>query len=104
MLYLVDGSNSLDLEVSYNMPDSGYLDIPGLNFSQSRSDVFEYLKKRDEGQSIELKFRQPTQSGITTPHSHSLKRLFQKNQIPPWKRSSIPQIFLNNELSALWLL
>ena len=104
MLYLVDNSNYLELEASYKVPDSGCLDISDLNFSQSRPEVFEYLKKRDEGQSIELKFRQSTQSGITTPHSHSLKRLFQKNQIPPWKRSSIPQIFLNDELAGLWLL
>ena len=103
-LYLVEESSDLDLNASYPVPDSGNLMIPSLNLSRSRADVFKYLKKSDEGESVVLKFRQLSDPGSATPHAHSLKRLFQKNQIPPWKRSSIPQIFLNDKLVGLWLL
>ncbi len=103
-LYLVEESSDLDLNASYPVPDSGNLMIPSLNLSRSRADVFKYLKKSDEGESVVLKFRQLSDPGSATPHAHSLKRLFQKNQIPPWKRSSIPQIFLNDQLVGLWLL
>ncbi len=103
-LYLVEDSNDLNLAASYQFPDSADLNIPVLNFSHCRADVFDYLKKQDKGERVELKFRQLSKPGTVTPHSHSLKRLFQKNQIPPWKRSSIPQIFLNDELAGIWLL
>ena len=103
-LYLVEDSNDLNLAASYQLPDCGDLNIAVLNFSHSRADVFEYLNKPDKGESVELKFRQLSVPGTVTPHAHSLKRLFQKNQIPPWKRSSIPQIFLNDEVASLWLL
>lgn len=103
ILYLVEKSNLL-LEESYKIPASGNLHIPALNFSQSRTDVFNYLNRVDEGEDVLLKFRQPIHTGQAMLHSHSLKRLFQKHQVPPWKRSSIPQIVLNNELVGLWLL
>ena len=102
-LYIVKKTEQLELAASYEMPSSARLDIPAINFSQSRMDVFNYLKREDKGETIVLKFRQLTSTGRATPHAHSLKRLFQKHQIPPWKRCSIAQIFLNDELVALWL-
>ena len=38
--------------------------------------------------------------------SQKLKNLFQEFEIPDWKRSSIPLIYLNNEIAAvgdLWI-
>jgi tRNA(Ile)-lysidine synthase len=39
-------------------------------------------------------------------HHHALKKLFQEHGIPPWERSRIPLIFIDNELAAvaeLWV-
>lgn len=102
-LYIVKKAEPLKLAVSYQMPASAKLDIPTINFSYSRVELFNYLKRDDNGESIFLHFRNSTHTGKATPHAHSLKRLFQKDQIPPWKRSSIPQIVINDKLVALWL-
>lgn len=102
-LFLVESSNLLNLEASYKIPDYGNLDIPALSFSQSRADLFNYLKRVDKGESVYLKFRQSNHTGGAGTHTHRSKRLFQKHQVPPWKRASIPQIYLNDDLVGLWL-
>jgi len=64
--------------------------------------VLNFLNKKDEGQELSLCFRSNNGNGI--PGSgHRLKRLFQKYQIPPWLRSQIPQVVIDNDLIDLWL-
>ena len=102
-LYLVKNSGTFLLEEIYEMPISGNLNISRLNFSQSRLDLYSFLKRVDNGEKAFLFFRQVIKGGKTSPHAHAMKRLFQKHQVPPWKRSSIPLIILDGELIALWL-
>ena len=103
VLYIVDLVDQFRVEASYKVPDCGPLNIPQVHFCQSRIDIFDNLKRQDNGENILLKFRQSSQHGITFPHAHTLKRLFQKHQVPPWKRPFIPQVFLNDELAGLWI-
>lgn len=50
------------------------------------------VRTRKGGEKIELPFRKG---------HHDLKKLYQEAKIPPWKRESIPLIYLNNELAAV---
>ncbi len=102
-LYLVKKVEQVELRECYTVPQAAELIIPQISFSQSRQDLFEYMKKKDNGENLTLRFRQPNQQGKAQAHSHTLKRLFQKHQIPPWKRSLIPQLFLNEQLCGLWI-
>lgn len=102
-LYLVNKIDPPELAASYDMPVSGELNIPQINFRQSRLTLFKSIKREDNGGRVSLKFRQSNPSGKAIPHAHRLKRLFQKELIPPWKRSLIPQIYINDELIGLWL-
>jgi tRNA(Ile)-lysidine synthase len=39
-------------------------------------------------------------------HHHSLKKLFQEKGVPPWERSRIPLIYIQDQLAAvagLWV-
>ncbi|MBC8211594.1 MAG: tRNA lysidine(34) synthetase TilS [Gammaproteobacteria bacterium] len=103
-LYLLTHRPDPELAASYEMPPVSQLEIAQIGFSQTRSDVFAYLRRADQGQRVTFRFRQ--ENGAITPglHTHRLKRLFQTHQIPPWIRCSIPQIFLDDELVTLWLL
>lgn len=103
-LYLVATSSDLDLSPIYRFPSSGPLSIPEIGFSQTRSQIFSFLKRVDSGQSLSLHFRQQAHETSLHLHAHSLKRQFQKQQIPPWIRSLVPQIFVDDRLLALWLL
>jgi len=52
---------------------------------------------------ISVKFRQGGES--CRPHgrgqTHQLKKLFQEWQVPPWKRASVPLIYVNGELASV---
>ncbi len=100
-LYLVE-NRTLNLETIYHFPDSGMLVIEEINLSTSRSEVLGFLNKKDEEQELILCFK--SINGNCMPGSgHRLKRLFQKYQIPPWLRTQIPQVVIDNELIDLWL-
>ena len=52
---------------------------------------------------IEVRFRQGGEK-IRLPGrngTHTLKKLFQENHIPPWQRELIPLIYLDNQLAAV---
>ena len=52
---------------------------------------------------ISVRFRQGGEicRPVGRGQTHQLKKLFQEWQIPPWKRTSIPLIYVNNELAAV---
>jgi len=102
-LYLLTQMPDPELASCYRMPQSGRLEIPQIGFSQTRKSVFQLLKCSDTGQSLEFRFRLDG-AVPAAGYSHRLKRLFQKHQVPPWIRPSIPQVYLNDELITLWLL
>ncbi len=66
------------------------------------------LKQVWESATIVVKYRQGTEK-IRLPGrkgSHSLKKLYQEKAIPPWQRSYIPLIYLDDNLAAvadLWI-
>lgn len=91
------------LKSSYKVPVSGSLTIQAVNLCVDRSAIFNYLKCPDEGRDVFIKFRQNITPGKKCNHSHTLKRLFQKHQIPPWKRNETPLIYIGDDLIGLWL-
>lgn len=56
-----------------------------------------------ENTEVSVRFRQggETCRPAGRGHTHQLKKLFQEWQIPPWKRGSIPLIYVNGELAAV---
>jgi len=52
---------------------------------------------------ISLKFRQGGEScrPVGRGQTHQLKKLFQEWQIPPWRRASVPLIYVNGELAQV---
>jgi len=61
-----------------------------------------------EGKRVEIRFREGGErirpSGRA--HHHELKKLFQEAGVLPWRRSSIPLVFVDNQLAAvgdLWI-
>lgn len=103
-LYIVDDRPQPDLNAVYEMPVEGELVIASIKFKQSRDSLIHYLQQEEAGQKVSLHFRQQNKTLQPGSHAHKLKRLFHQYQVPPWKRTSIPQIFINDELAGLWLL
>ncbi len=103
-LYLVDDSESATLTTSHKIDGSADLIVPANNLKLSRSTVFSYLKREDVGQDVIIRYRETDHTSTAMSHTHRLKRFFQKNQIPPWKRSSIPLLFIDDELIDLLLI
>jgi len=61
------------------------------------------LKEDVLSQELQVRFRQSGEKIQPAGRSgrHSLKKLFQEASVPPWERSKIPLIYLNNELIAV---
>ena len=100
-LYLVDPLPVVELLESYLLPQQGEVQIDGLGFRQTRADLLQAFGKEDEGQKVELRFRHGENRAVQ--HGHRLKRLFQAHGVPPWTRSLIPQVVIDEELVGLWL-
>lgn len=76
--------------------------IEELGLQVSRQQAFAAAKISDQGQSLCLRFRQPGAAGEGR-HSHRLKRLFQQHRVPPWIRSYVPQVIIDDDLQGLLL-
>lgn len=97
-LYMVNDSAFI-LEPRYAMDSE--LDLPTIGLRLCRRSIFEKFQLIDQGQVLEILFR--TDTSRQTQHGHRLKRLFQKNHVPPWIRPVTPQIVIDGELAGLWL-
>ena len=100
-LYIVDDPPVCILEPSYRVETDADLEIPCIGFRQSRKSILKKLNRPDQGQRLRIQFR--TQADIDSQHSHRLKRLFQRHQVPPWLRQITPQVIVDDELVDLWL-
>jgi tRNA(Ile)-lysidine synthase len=101
-LYIVDQEDPVELAAQYRVPEQGRLQIEAIGFNQDRSSLLDYLGQSDSGQQLMLRFRSAQEDG-PNHYRHKLKRLFQQHRIPPWVRSSVPMIMVDEELQALWL-
>lgn len=84
----------IDLNNGFSLTRGGALEgIPKTLWHKSEISI----KFRDGSEKIKL----PGRKG-----HHSLKNLFQEKAIPPWERSQIPLVYLNDQLAAisdLWI-
>ena len=99
-LYIVKSDSSMPVHEDYDFGYSATIKVNEIDLELDRKLIFKHLGQKDNRQSIKLKFR--LDNNESNPDVHRLKRLFQKHKIPPWKRSSTPQIYLDNELTGLW--
>ena len=101
-LYLImDQSQTANLDSLYTLNEAAVVNLPEIRFSETRDSVFDYLKLKDQGQKISIRFRQNESLPLENQHAHTLKRLFQKNRVPPWIRPICPQILVGDELVGL---
>jgi len=100
-LFIVRHKGPFNLQQNYDMAHTQTLEIDSINLKISRADVLQSLAVDDCGQSISIQFRLDPQAG--NPNAHRLKHLFQKYQVAPWLRVQTPQIFIDDELKAIWL-
>lgn len=82
----------------YDFGREARIEIEALGLSLSRREIFERLRIEDRAQSLALRFRR---RGDPNPDSHRLKRLFQRHRVPPWKRDTTPQVYLDGRLQDL---
>ena len=66
--------------------------------SFQRKSIFEFCKIADIGQALELKIRNDIDDSA---YSHRLKRLFQRNKVPPWQRQNVMLIFIDRQLVSI---
>jgi len=77
------------------------IDIDPLELHLQRESVFELLQVRDQGQQLTLKI--PGEETSEQDDRHRLKRMFQKQRVPPWLRSSVARIYLDGRLEGILL-
>jgi tRNA(Ile)-lysidine synthase len=74
------------------------LEIEDFDLRWQRGDVFRQLQAEDCDQQVTLRFRH---DGQQNNERHRLKRLFQKQRIPPWERPAVAQVYLDGKLAGL---
>ncbi len=74
------------------------LEIEDFDLCWQRGEVFRQLQAEDCDQQVTLRFRQ---DGQQNSERHRLKRLFQKQRIPPWERPAVAQVYLDGKLAGL---
>ncbi len=103
LLFMVDDYLEPDLLPAYDVPEDTSLEIKALNILISRQQLLAKLKMTEEGQTLALHFR-TEHASTDASSSHRLKRLFQKYRVPPWLRTTTPQIYVDGKLTDLLLL
>lgn len=79
------------------------LNSEGLKLSATASMGAGLSQDKLKNAEISLKFRQGGEScrPAGRGQTHQLKKLFQEWQIPPWRRASVPLIYVNGELAQV---
>ena len=98
---LLQHDQTIKLNSLYTLHEDAVLKLREIKFSETRESVLNYLKREDKGQKVSIRFRQKAPLPVENQHSHTLKRLFQKNEVPPWIRPICPQILVDGELVDL---
>jgi len=97
-LFLVRHAASRDCHGVYEFGLQPVIEIKQCKLRLRRADLFDRLGIEDRQQRVTLRFRGKGQLGADR---HRLKRLFQKQRIPPWERQSTAQVYLDDELVGL---
>ena len=105
MLYAQEKLVEQDITKVLSWPE---LELPlklgaGASISAKASKSEGLSQARLKNSEISVRFRQGGEScrPIGRGNTQQLKKLFQEWQIPPWKRASIPLIYVNGELAAV---
>lgn len=101
-LYLVDNLPPVLLQTDYIFDQSPMLEVPEIGFKEYRVAILRRFGLKDDGQSIALRFR--AYDDGSGDFKHRLKRMFQRQHVPPWQRAYVPQVYCDRELVGLWLL
>jgi len=97
-LFLVRNDALVDCRGAFEFGLKPMLDIDGFNLHCRRDDLFRQLQLDDDQQQVTLRYRG---DGQQASDRHRLKRLFQKHRIPPWRRQSTAQVYLDGKLAGL---
>lgn len=97
-LFLVPEKAGPDCDAEYSFGRAELIDIDVLDLHFTRAEIFSRLDLEDRNQSLVLKFRR---RGETNRDRHRLKRLFQTQRVPPWRRGSVAQVYLDGRLEGL---
>jgi tRNA(Ile)-lysidine synthase len=99
-LFLVRSEDCRECHGSFDFGLNRNIAIEQLGLRLSRAEVFRRLAVDDREQALTLKFRH---AGEQNSDRHRLKRIFQKHRVPPWRRSSVAQVYLDGQLAGLLL-
>jgi tRNA(Ile)-lysidine synthase len=97
-LFLVRQAASQDCCGVYEFGLRPVIEIEDCWLRLRRADLFDRLGIEDRQQRVTLRFRG---KGQLAADRHRLKRLFQKQRVPPWERQSTAQVYLDGELVGL---
>jgi tRNA(Ile)-lysidine synthase len=97
-LFLVRHADGRDCHGVYEFGLQSVIAIDDCKLRLCRAELFSRLQTEDRRQQVTLRFRG---KGQLSADRHRLKRLFQKQRIPPWERQSTPQVYLDGELVGL---
>ena len=97
-LFLVRAGGNKDCNGKFDFGLNPDIEIKQFSLRLQRKTIFKQLEIEDQGQSISLRFRD---DGQRNSDRHRLKRLFQKYRVPPWERSTVAQVYLDNKLAGL---
>jgi len=101
-LYLSEPLVEFDHSISLVWDVANPLILPG-NLGVLYAESSMQGVKVEVGDQVEIRFRQGGEA-CYLPHragQHTLKKLFQEWQIPPWLRDRIPLLYINNQLAAI---
>ena len=99
-LFIVDQATSPAELPGRAAERDGMFRVGDLDLCLSRASVLHAVGQPDQGQALCLRFRSAPGS-LPTAVGHRLKRLFQKQQVPPWMRPRTPLVFANDQLVGL---
>ena len=97
-LFLVRAGGNTSYSGKFDFGLSPDIEIQQFNLRLQRRAIFNQLEIEDRGQSLSLRFRD---QGRRNSDRHRLKRLFQKYRVPPWERSAVAQVYLDEKLAGL---
>jgi len=104
-LYLLHPPVLLCTAFEHTWPDGqGELAIPEIGLSLSRADLAAQGLSLPTNARIKVRSRDGGERlAVGRPVMHkSVKKLMQEAGLPPWQRSLVPLIYVNDELAAVW--
>ena len=99
-LFLVRNDELHDCSGCFDFGLQPNVEIEQFGLQTQRHEIFRGLEITDQNQALSLRFRD---HGRQNDDRHRLKRMFQKHRVPPWKRASIAQVYLDGKLEGLLL-